>query len=189
RCASLLGGSVKMVGHAQHQGDTATLSVRPTVVRAGHPLHGIDDSENAVLGTSNLAGHVAISGLGAGGDSTASAVVSDIVATAADPHREPPLPTAAITVGDHGAVERGGYVRVRLQPVAEAAQLVLQALEDRGITVEASTLVAAAGDGSQQLALVTGVAPRATLERACETLDSLATVDEVAAVLDSVGPA
>jgi homoserine dehydrogenase len=188
RAATLLGGSVKLVAHAQRDGATVSLSVRPTVVGHGHALHGIDDAENAVLIRSDLAGHVTLSGTGAGGDSTASAVLSDIVATAADPHRVPPMPTANVTVGDDGAVERGGYVRVRLEPVADAAQLVLQALEDRGITVQASTLLPSRDAGDHQLAVLTGVGARAMLARACETLDSLATVDEVLAVLDSVGP-
>jgi homoserine dehydrogenase len=188
RCATLLGGSVKLVGHAQRDGAVVTLSVRPTVVRAGHQLFGVDDAENAVVITADLAGRVSLRGPGAGGDSTASAVVSDIVATAADPGHAPPLPTAAITVGDDGAVERGGYIRVRLHPVADAAQLVLQALEDRGLTVQESALSASAGDGAAQLALVTGVVAREMLARACETLDSLAMVDEVVTVLDCVGP-
>jgi homoserine dehydrogenase len=188
RCAGLLDGSVKLVGYARRDGATLTLSVRPTVVRAGHPLHGVDDSENAVVITADLAGHLMLRGLGAGGDSTASAVVSDIVATAADPRQVHALPTAAVTLGDGGAIERGGYVRVRLHPVADAAQLVMQALEDRGITVQASTLSASAGDRGEQLALVTGMAAREMLERACETLDSLAAVDEVVAVMDCVGP-
>ena len=55
-CAGLLGGSIKLVALAQRDGTTATMSVRPTVVRAGHPLHGIDDSTNAVLVRSDLAG-------------------------------------------------------------------------------------------------------------------------------------
>ncbi len=188
RCAELLGGSLRLVAHAQRSGTTATMSVRPTVVRAGHRLFGVDDAENAVVITSDLAGQVTLSGAGAGGDSTASAVVSDVVATVANPHLLPPLPTAAISAGDDGAVERGGYVRVRLEPVADAAQLVLQALEDRGITVQASTLVPAVADSTEQLALITGVVAREMLARACDTLDSLPMVDEVVAVFDSVGP-
>jgi homoserine dehydrogenase len=187
-CATLLGASIKLVAHAQRHGATVTLSVRPTVVRAGHALHGVDGSENAVLITSDLAGRVSLRGPGAGGDSTASAVVSDIVATAANPRLLPPLPMAGVSAGDDGAVERGGYVRVRLHRVADAAPLVLQALEDRGLAVEASTLVADAGGGPEHVALLTGVVARDMLARACETLDSLPMVDEVVTVMDCVGP-
>ncbi len=187
RCAALFGASVKLVGRAQRDSGTVVLSVLPTVVRAGHALYGVDDSDNAVLITSDLAGRIVVSGGGAGGDSTASAVVSDIVATVINPAQRPPLPRSPLIVGDDGAVERGGYVRVRLDPVADAAQLVIQAMEDRGITVRESTLVPGA-DGDQ-LAMLTEAVARDVLERACETLDSLAVVDEVASVMDSVGPA
>jgi homoserine dehydrogenase len=187
RCAALLGASVKLVAHAQRDSETVTLSVLPTVVRAGHALYGVDDSDNAVLVTSDLAGRILLRGVGAGGESTASAVVSDIVATVANRAQRPPLPTSSLTVGDDGAVERGGYVRVSLHPVADAAQLVIQAMEDRGITVQESTL--GLGADSDQLAMLTEAAARELLERACETLDSLAVVDEVVAVMDSVGPA
>ena len=185
RCTALLGAVVKLVGHAQG-GEAVSLSVLPTVVRAGHPLYGVDGSENAVMVTADLAGSVVIRGAGAGGDSTASAVVSDIVATVVDRGRRPPVPSAAPSVGDDGAVERGGYVRVSLRPVADAAELVIQAVEDRGITVTASTVVT--GATGEQLAMLTAPVPRDMLERACETLDSLAVVDEVAAVMDCVGP-
>jgi homoserine dehydrogenase len=187
RCAGLLGAHVKLVASAQRDAATVALSVLPTVVRAGHSLYGVDDCENAVLVNSDLAGRVTISGLGAGGDSTASAVVSDIVATVIDRAQPPPLPASALNAGDNGAVERGGYVRVRLHAVADASQLVLQAMEDRGLTVLESTVVPGA-DGDH-LALLTGAAARDMLERACETLDSLAAVDEVASVMDAVGPA
>jgi hypothetical protein len=128
-----------------------------------------------------------VSGAAAGAQSTASAVVSDIVAAARAPAEPPPLPADAVTIGDPAAVERGGYVRVRLARATEAEQLVVQALEDRGIPVLASTVVEVAG-GAAQLALITASAPREMLDHAAETLDSLAAVDSVASVMDCVGP-
>jgi hypothetical protein len=157
------------------------------VVGAGHSLRGVDDAENAVLVTADLAGTVMVRGPGAGGDSTASAVVSDIVATVGAPHEPPPVPTATLALGDQRSVERGGYVRVRLRAVADAAQLVLQALDDRGIPVEMSTLFRPAGQDAEHLALLTGPVAREILEHACETLDSLSAVDEVVTVMDCLG--
>ncbi len=181
-CARALGGAVKLVGHAQRTGAGVALSVRPTVVLPGHPLSGVDDAENALVLRSDLAGSVTMRGPGAGGDSTASAVVSDIVATLRAPGRAPELPSDNLVAGDDGAVERRGYIRVRLRGVAEAGELVIQALEDRGIPVTAS-LGAPGGD----LALLTDPVQRKMLERATETLDSLAVVDGVQTVMDCVG--
>lgn len=181
-CARGLGGAVKLVGHAQRTGAGVALSVRPTVVLPGHPLCGVDDAENALVLRSDLAGSVTMRGPGAGGDSTASAVLSDIVATLRAPGHAPELPSDNLVAGDDGAVERRGYIRVRLRGVAEAGELVIQALEDRGIPVTAS-LGAPGGD----LALLTDPVQRKMLERATETLDSLAVVDGVQTVMDCVG--
>jgi homoserine dehydrogenase len=181
--AALLGGSVKLVAGARRGEEVVTLWVRPTVVRAGHPLHGVDDADNAVVISSDLAGRVRLSGLGAGGDSTASAVVSDVVATVRTPSQRPPIPTATLAAGDGADLERGGFLRVRLRPIAEAAELAVGALEDRGIPVRDSTLLKGPG-GETQLVVLTGSVARAMLERATETLDSLAAVAEVASVLD-----
>ncbi|MEO8898878.1 MAG: homoserine dehydrogenase [Candidatus Dormibacter sp.] len=186
RCARSLGGSIKLVAQAAPAGDGVALSVRPTLVLAGHPLHGIDDADNVLLVTADLAGWVMVSGLGGGGDSTASAVVSDVVASVRVPHQPPRAPTRRLPAPDPAAVERGAYIRVRLADVPDAASLVTQALEDRGIVVVAAA--APEGDGETQLAVLTGPVGAEMLEHATETLDSLGAVDAVVAVMDAVGP-
>jgi homoserine dehydrogenase len=183
-CAQSLGGSIKLVAQATLSDDSVFLSVRPTLVLAGHPLYGIDDADNALVVNADLAGRVLLSGLGGGGDSTASAVVSDIVATVRAPAQPPRMPTGRPSIGDGAVVERGAYIRVRLRDVAEASALVTQALEDRGVAV----LAVASPDRSTELAILTAPVAGEMLERATETLDSLPAVDEVAAVMDSLGP-
>jgi hypothetical protein len=75
---------------------------------------------------------------------------------------------------------------VRLADVPEAPALVTQALEDRGIIVVAAA--APQGEPERQLAVLTGPVGADVLEHATETLDSLAAVDAVAAVMDALGP-
>jgi homoserine dehydrogenase len=186
-CARNLGGRIKLVAQAILTGEGAFLSVRPTVVLAGHPLHGVDDADNALVVEADLAGRVVLSGLGGGGDSTASAVVSDLVATVRAPQQTPRVPTRRLPVMDGTAVDRGAYIRVRLRDVAEASSLLTQALEDRGVQVLDSTAEADRA-GSTELAVLTAPVAAEIVERATETLDSLAVVEEVAAVLDCLGP-
>jgi hypothetical protein len=75
---------------------------------------------------------------------------------------------------------------VRLADVPDAPSLVTQALEDRGVVVVGS--VAPQAEGETQLAVLTGPVGGELLEHATETLDSLAAVDAVVAVMDAVGP-
>jgi homoserine dehydrogenase len=179
-----LGYRVRLVAHAERApgGAAVHLRVRPTAVATGHLLHDVEDADNAVIISSDLAGRVMLRGLGAGGASTASAVVSDIV-TAVRERKAPadravsaPVEARLLTEED---VEVAGYVRVRLSPEADARALVLQALEDRGIPVDAA--VDAPGS---ELIVLTGTAPRAVHDRALETLDTLTHVDEILGALD-----
>jgi len=78
-------------------------------------------------------------------------------------------------------VEIAGYVRVRLSREADARSLVLQALEDRGLAVDAAVDLA-----GSELIVLTGTAPRAVHDRALETLDTLTSVDQILGALDRV---
>jgi homoserine dehydrogenase len=180
-----LGYRVRLLGHAEHgPGDTFHLRVRPTAVGPGHLLHDVDDADNAVIISSDLAGTVMLRGLGAGGDSTASAVVSDVVTAVRDKGDRPVQNVAARVdpaVMSPEDVEVAGYVRVRLSSETEARALVLQALEDRGLAVDAAVDL----PGSE-LIVLTGLAPRAVHDRAMETLDTLTSVDDILGALDRV---
>ena len=180
-----LGYRVRLLAHAERAGNGAIhLRVRPTAVGTGHLLHDVDDADNAVIISSDLAGTVMLRGLGAGGASTASAVVSDLVTAV----RERGLPSTVnaaiprepILLGDED-VEVAGYVRVRLSTEADARALVLQALEDRGLPVDAAVDLS-----GSELIVLTGMAPRAVHDRALETLDTLTSVDLILGALDRV---
>jgi homoserine dehydrogenase len=180
-----LGFRVRLLAHAERSaGGAIHLRVRPTAVGAGHLLHDVDDADNAVIISSDLAGTVMLRGLGAGGASTASAVVSDVVTAV----RERGVPSGVIAaapgeptqVSDED-VDVAGYVRVRLSGEADARALVLQALEDRGLAVDAAVDLA-----GSELIVLTGVAPRAVHDRALETLDTLTSVDQILGALDRV---
>lgn len=179
-----LGYSVRLLAHAeQAAGGAIHVRVRPTAVGTGHLLHDVDDAANAVIISSDLEETVMLRGLGAGGASTASAVVSDIV-TAVRERTTPVVDSSAhagpIVLSDED-VEVAGYVRVQLSTEPEARALVLQALEDRGVAVDAAVDLT-----GSELIVLTGIAPRSVHDRALETLDTLTSVDRILGALDRV---
>jgi homoserine dehydrogenase len=187
-----LGYRVRLLAHAERgPGDAMHLRVRPTAVGPGHLLHDVDDADNAVIISSDLAGTVLLRGLGAGGASTASAVVSDVVTAVRDRDGRPaPGGHSRSDTTAQDATARGDApvpgatvrsVRLRLSKEAEARALVLQALEDRGLPVDAAVDL----PGSE-LIVLTGMAPRAVHDRALETLDTLTSVDDILGALDRV---
>jgi homoserine dehydrogenase len=185
-----LGYAVRLLAHLEARaGGAVHLRVRPTAVPAGHPLFDVDDAANALLVAADLAGTVTLRGLGAGGDSTASAVVSDIINAVQHPGAQPVPPHAAPTfVLGPEDVDVSGYVRLRLTDTDEARQLTLQALADRGVPVVEALDKPPIDGPFPQLLVLTGMAPRAVHDRALETLDSLAVVREVACALDRIPP-
>ncbi len=179
-----LGYRVRLLAHAELARNAAVrLSVRPTAVGARHLLHDVDDAVNAVIISSDLASTVMLRGLGAGGASTASAVVSDVVTAVRERGERAwtPTPHDSVAMLSDEDFEIAGYVRVRLTGEAEARDLVLQALEDRGLPVDAAVDM----PGSE-LGVLTGTAPRAVHDRALETLDTLTSVDEILCTVDRV---
>ncbi len=179
-----LGYSVRLLAHAeQAAGGAVHLRVRPTALGVGHLLHDVDDAANAVIISSDLEATVMLRGLGAGGASTASAVLSDIVTAVRErgtPVVDRSAHAAPIMLSDED-VEVAGYVRVQLSAEPEARALVLQALEDRGVAVDAAVDL-----NNSELIVLTGLAPRAVHDRALETLDTLTSVDRILGALDRV---
>jgi homoserine dehydrogenase len=184
-----LGYSVKLVAHSERRERPAAvhLRVRPTAVPSGHALFDVNDSANAVLISSDLAKSIAISGIGAGGPSTASAVVADIVAAVRRRGHQPgpPPQMAAQAVSDED-IDIAGYVRIRLDGSADARAIALQALEDRGVPVVDAIDKPPLDGPLPQLVILTGLAPRAVHDRALETLDTLAVVRDIACSLDRI---
>ena len=180
-----LGYRVRLLAHAERAPSGAVhLRVRPTAIGRGQLLHDVDDADNAVIISSDLAGTVMLRGLGAGGASTASAVVSDLVTAVRErgaPKGRPGSARAGVALLSDEDVEVAGYVRVRLSAEADARALVLQAIEDRGLAVDAAVDVS-----GSELIVLTGMAPRAVHDRALETLDTLTPVDQILGALDRV---
>ena len=180
-----LGYSVKLLAQARSDGGTLHLRVRPTLIPEGHDLFDVGDSDNAVRIRSDLAGTVLLRGLGAGGDSTASAVVSDVVNAVRRTGSQPAPPMSTRPhIQNADDVETAGYIRVRIGDGADAGALVVQALEDRGLDVQHVVEKPPIDGPFPQLLVLTGTAPRAVHRGALETLDTLAVVHEVACALD-----
>lgn len=73
------GCTIRLLANARHDGETLTLSVRPTLIPEGTPLSTIKGPFNAVELQSWALGPSLLVGQGAGSMPTGSAVVSDII--------------------------------------------------------------------------------------------------------------
>lgn len=78
--AKRLGYEMKLLGIAEHQDDRISIAVQPTMIRHSHPLAAVNGVFNAVYVYGEAVGETMFYGPGAGGMSTATSVVADLVA-------------------------------------------------------------------------------------------------------------
>src|SRR4051812_10184021 len=87
--AKELGLSLKLVGTAERLDGGVSVRVHPVFLYAGHPLASVSGSFNAVTIESPAITEITLSGPGAGGSQTASAVLGDVISAMIPP---PTLP-------------------------------------------------------------------------------------------------
>jgi len=80
--AKELGCTIRQVSRAQIQGDGMYARVAPMLVPLQSPMAWSHGTQNMVVATGRMGGDVVFSGHGAGGDATAVAVMSDLLAVA-----------------------------------------------------------------------------------------------------------
>jgi homoserine dehydrogenase len=78
--AKLLDCTIRQISRAEKTADKLFASVQPTLVHRDSPLAGVEGGQNLVMSTGKFGGETVFAGHGAGGNPTAVAVVSDLIA-------------------------------------------------------------------------------------------------------------
>jgi homoserine dehydrogenase len=95
-----LGLGLKLVGTAERRDGGLSVRVHPTFLYSGHPLAAINGPFNAVTVESEAITEITLSGPGAGGRETASAVLGDVVSVMTGGARPPAPPLALELIED-----------------------------------------------------------------------------------------
>src|SRR5208282_6564030 len=80
--AKQLGCTIRQISSAELKGEKLFAAVQPSLVEFSSPLARVEGSQNLVVVTGTYGGETVFGGHGAGGNPTAVAVVSDILAIA-----------------------------------------------------------------------------------------------------------
>jgi homoserine dehydrogenase len=122
-----LGLSLKLVGSAERINGGIAVSVYPAFLYAGHPLASVNGSFNAVTIESPAITEITLSGPGAGGPQTASAVLGDVISAMIPPPSVPPPAVEQPIVQD---VEFSFYMHLE---VADRPGVLAQVAEILGL--------------------------------------------------------
>lgn len=184
-CAQALGYRIKLLGIARQAADAIEVRVHPTLVPQAHWLAQVQGSMNGIWVNTDAAGPTFHYGAGAGSQTTASAVVADLIdvarcGAAGDaqraalrvPHRAvQPSAIRCWPVLPMGQVASRHYLRFERVATPEAQAHLLEGLQAHGIEVQRMAQVHHPDDMSRQaFVLITQSLSGEALARALEAL-------------------
>jgi len=128
-----LGLGLKLIGTAERRQGGLSVRVHPTFLYGGHPLATISGAFNAVTVESNAITELTLSGPGAGGRQTASAVLGDVVSVMTGGARPPAPPLALDLIED---VESAFYLHLDVADRPGVLAAVTKVLGDGDVSIK-----------------------------------------------------
>jgi homoserine dehydrogenase len=128
-----LGLGLKLVGTAERRQGGLSVHVHPTFLHSGHPLSSVSGSFNAVTVESGTITEITLSGPGAGGLQTASAVLGDVVSVMTGGARPPAPPLPLRLIED---VESAYYLHLDVVDRPGVLASVMQVLGEHEVSIK-----------------------------------------------------
>lgn len=186
--ADELGYRIKPLAIAKRSGARIELRVHPTLVPEDHLLAKVDGVLNSVIVQGDAVGQTGYYGRGAGGDATASAVVSDLLEIArelgahtqfqAHPLGFDPGAVLAQPILPMSEVECAHYLRLRVADTPGVLKGITSILADFDISVEAILQKEPKGREDAMLAIITSEVAEKRLDEALDKIRALKFVRE-----------
>jgi len=165
-----LGLGLKLIGTAERVGvDSLSVRVYPAFLYPGHPLASVSGPFNAVTVESEAITEITMSGPGAGGPQTASAVLGDVISAMIPPASVPAVAESLTIVSD---VESPFYLYLLVEDVPGVLASVATVLGRHGVSVKS---VVQKGLGGQ--ARLVMVVHRVLESRFYAAMDEIAQLD------------
>jgi homoserine dehydrogenase len=160
-----LGLGLKLIGTAERRDGGLSVRVHPAFLYAGHPLSSVSGPFNAVTVESEAITEITMSGPGAGGRQTASAVLGDVVSVMTGGARPPAPPLELPLLED---VESAFYLHLEVADRPGVLAAVTQVLGENGVSIR-SVVQRGLGENAR-LVMVTHQVPESRLRAAIERL-------------------
>jgi homoserine dehydrogenase len=128
-----LGLGLKLLGTAERIGDGLSVRVHPAFLYPGHPLASVGGPFNAVTVESEAITEITMSGPGAGGPQTATAVLGDVISAMIPPASTPEAAHRLEMVQD---VVSAFYLHLEVADEPGVLAQVAQVLSSHGVSVK-----------------------------------------------------
>lgn len=144
-----LGLGLKLVGTAERLDGGLSVRVHPAFLYAGHPLASVSGPFNAVTVEAPSITEITMSGPGAGGPQTASAVLGDVISVMFPPATPPPLETPLRLIED---VASAFYIHMEVADRPGVLAMVAEVLGRHGASIK--SVVQRGLEGNARLVMV-----------------------------------
>ncbi|HEV7806790.1 MAG TPA: homoserine dehydrogenase [Solirubrobacteraceae bacterium] len=131
--ADELGLGLKLIGTAERIDGKLAVRVHPAFLYSGHPLASVHGPFNAITVQSEAITEITMSGPGAGGPQTASAVLGDVISAMIPPASTPETTQALEIVDD---VESAFYLHMEVADRPGVLAQVAQILGEHGASIK-----------------------------------------------------
>jgi len=187
--AARMGHVVRLLAVAERVGaDAISVRVHPAMVPVTHPLAAVEGASNAIFVEGDGLGPLMLEGNGAGGASTASAVLGDLVVAARNRVRSvvdrAPTIGAATRIVAPAEVCTAFYLAIKVADRPGVLAAVAHAFGAHGVSIRLMEQVGLGDDA--RLVFVTHRAAESALHATVAELAELDAVNEVGAVLHVV---
>jgi homoserine dehydrogenase len=170
--AEEMGGVIKLICHAQREGDAVYATVQPMIVKESNMLSKIDGATNAVRVMGRYAGEIVMIGQGAGSLETGSAIVSDIVFLARYGELAVrPQPKSGLKLRSLGDLELPYNIVFETADVPGVTGIVATAIGAQHINID-SVSHNRHGSDNAEFAIATMPCTRAQIERAVKDIQT-----------------
>jgi homoserine dehydrogenase len=160
-----LGLGLKLIGTAERRDGGVSVRVHPAFLYAGHPLSAVAGPFNAVTVESEAITEITMSGPGAGGRQTASAVLGDVVSVMTGGARAPAEPLPVRLLED---VPSAFYLHLEVEDRPRVLAAVTRVLSEHEVSIRS---VVQRGVGERaRLVMVTHAIPESRLRGAIAEL-------------------
>jgi homoserine dehydrogenase len=161
-----LGLGLKLIGTAERRDGGLSVRVYPAFLYAGHPLSSVSGPFNAVTVESEAIVEITMSGPGAGGRQTASAVLGDVVSVMTGGARPPAEPLEMRLLED---VSGAFYVHMEVADRPGVLAAVMGVLGEHEVSIK-SVMQSGLGENAR-LVMVTHAVPESRLRAAIAQLE------------------
>lgn len=160
-----LGLGLKLIGTAERLRGGISVRVHPAFLYGGHPLASVVGPFNAVTVEAEAITEITLSGPGAGGRHTASAVLGDVVSVMTGGARPPAPPLELPLIED---VESAFYLHLDVADHPGVLAAVTRVLGERGVSIR--SVVQRGLEDNARLVMVTHPIPESAMRAAAQEL-------------------